>query len=99
MLKPLIESHLPSSPANPHAIELSFDEFLFALEHFPNFEKYIALKTLAYFGADLTKLNPIATHKYFLIRKWLYIHHLVIAPSESELRVLRNMEPINQAKV
>jgi hypothetical protein len=97
-LQKFIEAHLASSEPNSYKIELGLNEVLFAQEHFTNFEEYLAIKALAYFGADQSALNPHLGFQYFQLRKRLYANQLIF-PSENELKFLRGIETTNQAKV
>jgi hypothetical protein len=77
----LIEEHLLPLLNTYYAFNLDNDEYLFAREYFTNLDEYFTIKTVASYEADLAKLHYRYAHKYFKLRKWLYIHDFVTAVS------------------
>ena len=68
--------------------ELDSNERYFMQDHFSNLDEYFCIKTLAFFGANISRLDRSYYGKYYLMRRWMFINDYVPKLGEDELRII-----------
>lgn len=94
-----IEQHLLPGVDLRDNVQGKILEMSFYRSNFSCLDEYLNIKTLAYFGGDLSRIPKKYYTKYFMLRKFLFVNDFIPKLSVLDERILQEISPVNSSKV